>query len=186
MSLELEEEFAALRRRLDRLASDPDEELLERYELKRPPAPPGLYWRFRWLAGLILRRLQLSIWRADPWPVSLRQSTARARARPLLIWGVGADQDILRAACGGFSRLGDLLPGFVPVLVTDVPDFAFFSRLGWLVEYLPQLEGTGEQYEERKARFLARLYRGAPALPLSAGLAMASRGNEIRSWVNAQ
>jgi hypothetical protein len=53
------------------------------------------------------------------------------------------------------------------VLVTDVADFAFFSRLGWLVEYLPKLSGEGQAYELRKARFIAKLYRDAPALPVN-------------------
>jgi hypothetical protein len=101
----------------------------------------------------------------------------------LLIWAVGTDRDTLREACGGFSKLHDSLPGFAPVLVTDVADFAFFSRLGWLVEYLPRLAGEGGPYEERKARFLARLYRGAPTLPVDAGLEVGSRLEEICQWV---
>jgi hypothetical protein len=90
---------------------------------------------------------------------------------------------MLREACGGFSRMQDSLPGFALVLVTDVADFAFFSRLGWLVEYLPELAGQGEAYEDRKARLLARLYRGAPVLPVRAGLESGSRAEEIRRWV---
>jgi hypothetical protein len=64
--------------------------------------------------------------------------------------------------------------------VTDVADFAFFSRLGWLVEYLPELSGQGEPYDERKARLLARLYRGAPAVPVRAGLESGSLAEELR------
>lgn len=182
----LEEEIEALQRRLERLARDPDDELTERYELKRPPMPPGLYWRLRWLAGWVLRWLaSMPVWRPDPWPVRLKQSAATTRARPLLIWAVGAHRDSFRDACGGFSRLGDTFPGFAPVLVTDVPDFVFFSRLGWLVEYLPRLSGAGEPYQDRKMRFLARLYRGAPVLPLRAGLEMESRADDIRRWFNS-
>jgi hypothetical protein len=62
------------------------------------------------------------------------------------------------------------LPGFVPVLVTNVADFAFFSRLGWLVEYVPALSAPAGGYAERKQRHLAWRYRDAPALPVSAGL----------------
>ena len=185
--MSLEEEIEALRRHLDQLACDPDDELIERYELKRPPMPPGLYWRLRWLAGWVLRWLKpIWIWRPDPWPVSLKQAAANAKAKPLLIWAVGAHRDMLRDACGGFSCLGHALPEFAPVLITDVADFALFSRLGWLVEYLPRLAGEGEPYEERKVRFLARLYHGAPALPLSAGLEMDSQGDDIRRWLNAR
>jgi len=88
----------------------------------------------------------------------------------MLIWAVGADPETLREACTGLSEQWDSFPGFAPVLITDVADFAFFSRLGWLVEYLPRLTGQGEPYEERKLKYIARLYRGAPVLPVNAGL----------------
>ena len=180
--MSLEQEIEALRRHLDQLASDTDDDLTERYELTRPPVPPGLYWKLRWLAGRVLRPLKaMWTWRSDAWPVGLRQ--ADARARPLLIWAVGADRNTLRKACDGLSRLQSSLPGFAPVLVTDVVDFAFFSRLGWLVEYLPQLAGDGEPYDERKMRFLARLYQGAPALPVSAGLDVDCRADDIQRWI---
>jgi hypothetical protein len=66
--------------------------------------------------------------------------------------------------------LNGTIPRFVPILVTDVPDFAFFSRLGWLVEYVPTLAPPAGDYAERKRRYLAWRYRDAPALPASAGL----------------
>lgn len=50
--------------------------------------------------------------------------------RPFMIWALDTDRDTLRAACRGFETLRTTLPGFVPVLVTNVADFAFFSRLG--------------------------------------------------------
>ena len=182
--MSLEQEIEALRRQLDQLATETDDGLTERYELTRPPMPPGLYWRLRWLAGRILRSLKpMWIWRSDAWPAGLRQGDANARAMPLLIWAVGADRDTLRKACDGFSRLQVSLPGFAPVLVTDVVDFAFFSRLGWLVEYVPQLVGKGEPYDDRKMRFLARLYQGAPALPVSAGLDVDCQADDIQRWI---
>lgn len=175
----------SLRRELDGLAAAPDDDLLERYELKRPPVPPGLYWRLRWLAGMILRWLKsIGLWRSQSWPASLRQGGANARAKPLLIWAVGADRDSVRSACDGFSTLMGSSPGFAPVLVTDVADFAFFSRLGWLVEYVPRLSGEGACYEERKMRFLARLYSGALVLPLSAGLETTVTAADLRSWID--
>jgi hypothetical protein len=182
--MSLRAEMEALRGHLDDLARTADDSLTKRYTLRRPPLPPGLYWQLRWLAGRILRGLEaLHILRPDPWPVSLKQAATSAGARPLLIWAVGTDRGMLREACGGFSRMQDSLPGFALVLVTDVADFAFFSRLGWLVEYLPELAGQGEAYEDRKARLLARLYRGAPVLPVRAGLESGSRAEEIRRWV---
>jgi hypothetical protein len=175
------EEIEALQRHLDVLARTSDDDLTKRYSLRWPRRPPGLYWQFRWLVGLILRCLEATrIWRPDPWPVALKHATANGTARPLLIWAIGADCDTLRQACNGLSRHLDALPGFAPVLVTDVADFAFFSRLGWLVEYLPRLAGEGEPYEERKLKFLARLYHGAPVLPASA----ACQADDIRRWLD--
>lgn len=182
--MSLVEEIDALRKHLDGLADGSDDELIERYELKRPPIPPGLYWQLRWLAGWSLRWLKAArIWPADPWPVSLKQTQAHATAKPFLIWAVGTDCETLRAACTGFSRLQDSLSGFAPVLVTDVADFAFFSRLGWLVEYVPRVAGVGESYAQRKARFVARLYHNAPALPINAGLETGDQRDDIRQWL---
>jgi hypothetical protein len=88
-----------------------------------------------------------------------------ARAKPSLIWAVGTDRETLREACSGFARMQESLPGFAPVLVTDVADFAFFSRLGWLVEYLPELPAKGSHTRSAKRGFSpdctgARLFAG--------------------------
>lgn len=179
-----EEKVRRLQRHLNDLESDRDEALTSQYTLQKPPRPPGLYWQLRWLAGIILRWTEpLGLWRGDGWPASLKGASAGPTARPFLIWAVGTDRDTLRRACAGFQELHESLPGFVPVLVTDVADFAFFARLGWLVEYLPVLAGVGEVYERRKARFLARLYRGAPVLPAELGLEGANRAEEMRQWI---
>jgi hypothetical protein len=146
--------------------------------------PPGIYWRARWLVGKLLRWLEsMRLKEPDPWPVRLRQITGDANAKPLLIWAIGTDRDTLRDACRGFLKLHHSLSSFAPVLITDAADFAFFSRLGWLVEYVPSLSGEGCPYENRKARFLARLYHGAPALPVEAGLEVETAAEEIRRSV---
>ena len=183
MDMSLERDIQRLRQYLDDLSGCADDEL-RKYELLWPPMPPGLYWQIRWSVGWTLRCLEwMRLKEPDPWLVRLKQVAGSARAKPLLIWAVGTDRATLREACGGFSTLHDSLPGFAPVLVTDVADFAFFSRLGWLVEYLPRLAGEGGPYEEGKARFLARLYRNAPALPIHAGLEVESRTEKMREWV---
>ena len=169
--MSLKKEIRALEERLRELAAHKDDELSERYKFKRAPRPAGLYWQLRGLVGWTLRWLEArSPWRKNPWPVSLKQNSTEPKARPLIIWAVGTNRDTLREACTGLSKQWDSLPGFAPVLITDVADFTFFSRLGWLVEYLPRLTGQGEPYEERKLKYLARLYHGAPVLPVSAGL----------------
>jgi hypothetical protein len=174
------DDIKRLRQYLDHLADDDDEELA-RYELTRPPKPPGLYWQVRWLGGRMLRWLEaMGLKKPDPWPVALKQGSESYRAKPLLIWAVGTDRDTLREACLRFPELREALPGLAPVLVTDVADFAFFSRVGCLVEYLPEITGEGQRYEERKLRFLARLYRGAPALPARAVVETTGRLEAIR------
>lgn len=180
----LKEEIEALQQQLHELASHTDDELTARYQIKGTPRPPGLYWRLRGLAAYIVRRLVAkSPWRKSRWPVSLKQLALDPKAKPLLIWAIGTNRDILRETCTGLSKRWDSLPGFAPVLITDVADFAFFSRLGWLVEYVPHLAGQGEPYEERKLKYLARLYRGAPVLPVSASL-KASRGEfDLPRWL---
>ncbi|MEX2123391.1 MAG: hypothetical protein WD795_05830 [Woeseia sp.] len=172
-----------LRDHLDDLARGSIDDLAP-YELQWPPMPPGFYWRVRWLGSWLLRCLEsMRLKKIEIWPAGLKQVPDSARAKPLLIWAVGTDRNTLRAACRGFSQLQSSLPGFVPVLVTDVADFAFFSRLGWLVEYVPELQGPGETYTSRKARFLVRLYRDAPALPARAGLDVPARAEELRRLV---
>lgn len=184
MSASQRQEIEALARHLDELANDRDVDWAQRYTLRRPRMPPGLKWKLRWLAGRVVRGLEsIGVLRPDPWPASLRQSGAGARAQPLLIWALGTDRDSLRKACDGIARLQASLPEFAPVLVTDVADFAFYSRLGWLVEYLPRLSGEGEPYDERKMKFLARLYGGAPVLPVSIGLDADCRVDDIRQYL---
>ena len=169
----LKEEIKALERHLRELAAHTDDELAARYLIKRSPRPKGLYWQLRGIVGSILRWLEARWpWRKNPWPVSLKQQSTDSNAKAMLIWAVGADPKTLREACTGLSQQWDSFPGFAPVLITDVADFAFFSRLGWLVEFLPRLTGHGESYEERKLKYIARLYRGAPVIPFNVGLNM--------------
>lgn len=171
MTRNLQEEIEALQQRIRELASITDDDLAERYRIKGAPRPPGLYWRLRGIAAYIVRRLiALTPWRKVPWPVSLKQQSTHPKARPVIIWAIGTDRGTLRDGCTELGKRLASLRGFAPVLITDVADFAFFSRLGWLVEFLPPLAGHGEPYEERKLKYLARLYRGAPVIPVSAGL----------------
>ena len=167
----IDAEIQELRRRLDEMALEPDDDLGERYTMHRPGRPPGLYWQLRWLAGRILRRMKdTGILASDPWPASLKHGKSRKNARPLVVWAMGADPDSLRSSCATIADFLVSAPEFAPVLITDVPDFSYYSRLGWLIEYLPAVHGSGEAFESRKARFLARLYRGAVILPLRADL----------------
>jgi hypothetical protein len=77
-------------------------------------------------------------------------------------------RDELRSACGRIRQLQTGSPGWAPVLVTDVADFAFFSRLNWLVEYVPSLSAPADGYCGRKLRYLAWRYRDVPAISVTA------------------
>jgi hypothetical protein len=105
----------------------------------------------------------------DPWPASLKHSSINAKARPFVIWALGSNITTLRESCDSLSAALADIPGYAPILITDTADFAYYSRLGWLVEYLPDLSGEGKAFQSRKKQLLARLYRDAPALPLQVG-----------------
>lgn len=168
----LVEETRMLRYQLAKLAGDPEWPLLVRYELL--PQKPSPVWRQRFAqrVGRLLRVFGLSRSRylTQPWHAGLKHAVGSPDAMPLLIWAEGVDRQRLRESCRGFQCLLAGRTDLLPVLVTDVADFAFYSRLGWLVEYLPNLGGEGKYYE-RKRRYLAWRYRDALVVPASAGLA---------------
>jgi hypothetical protein len=164
-------EIIDLRERLRRLAAEVDVDLA-RYALRPLPSEvPSAYRRLRRAFGRQLRRWGLRPTPPlEPWFAGLNHYPHREDAKPLVIWALGCERDVLRAACRGFAEALHGAPGFAPVLVTDVADFAFFSRLGWLVELVPPLSAPAAAYAARKERYLAWRYRDAPALPVSAGL----------------
>ena len=170
--MSLHGEIEALRQHLAELAGQADTGLARRYALRPLPSErPSLYRRLRRALGRILRRLGLRpAPTPEPWLPGLKHIEGSETARPFLLWALGADSETLRLACPRFQAWQAALPGWAPVLVTDVADFAFFSRLGWLVEYVPVLSDPAGSYADRKLRYLAWRYRDAPALPVSAGL----------------
>ena len=161
-----------LRAHLGDLASAVDDELVRPHVLRIPSAERlSLYRRARMLVGRILRATGLMRARQlEPWLPTVKHAPDAADAKVWLIWAIGVERDELRRACATFSALQDDLPGYLPVLVTDVADFAYFSRLAWLVEYVPQRICGSGAYSERKQRYLAWRYRDAPAVPASIGL----------------
>jgi hypothetical protein len=179
--MSLRAEIAALRQDLERLSGEAEIDLAGRYALRFPPrGRMSVYRRLRMAVGRILRTLRLRRTPPpEPWLPGLRHVEHSDEARPLVIWALGIDRDTLRAACRNFKTLQAALPDFAPVLVTDVADFAFFSRLGWLVEYVPALSAPADGYAERKRRYLAWRYRDAPALPVSVALKQGLRIEEL-------
>jgi hypothetical protein len=171
--MSLRADIEALRAELEQLAGQADTGLGQRYALWHPPGQRRtLYRRFRKALGRLLRRIGLRpTTPLEPWLPGLKHIAASDGAKPLVIWAIGADQDQLRKACKGCERILETLPDRAPVLVTDIADFAFYSRLGWLIEYVPTLSEPAGGYRDRKRCYLAWRYRGAPALPVSIGLA---------------
>jgi hypothetical protein len=165
--MSVQDECRVLRERLAAWAAEPDPGL-DRYG-GRVAAPRGLWRQLRRRVGDTLRWLGVYPPLPDQrWRPALRHYPAPDEARPLLIWAVGEAPDDVKAAC---ERLQERLDGdtrWAPVLVTDHAAFAFYSRLGWLVEFLPALGSDAEQYAARKTRHLAWRYQQAPAVPLSA------------------
>lgn len=179
-----EADIAALRRKLHALAVEPDGGLETRYVLRRPQLPKTLYLQLRRLATQALRWLgRIGPRGGSPWPARLRHVAGSTKAVPLLIWSQGLDRKALHETCEGLRKCLSDMPDYAPVLVTDVADFAFFSRLGWMVEYLPELDGEGESYAARKTRLVARIYKDAPVLPAHVGLHADLTDERLRAWI---
>ena len=173
-------EIEYLRRQLNQMAEDFDASLSRKYHLEfwvpEPEPPPSLYRRIRGAAGRLLRWFGLLETRPppppppppEPWLTELKSIDYGAAANPLLVWAPGVDRDELHKVCTRIQKMQTRSPGWAPVLVTDVADFAFFSRLKWLVEYVPSLSAPAEGYSECKLRYLAWRHRDIPALPATA------------------
>lgn len=178
--MRMQDEILALQQQLREHSLTRDEALESRYTMQRPTRPPGLVWQLRWLAGRVVRWLNSKgLPGNDPWPVSLKHSSTSAKAQPLIVWGPDSNVDKLRESCDNLSETLANIPGYAPVLITEVADFGYYSRLGWLIEYLPDLSGSGDCFKTRKLRLLARLYRGAPAVPVQIGLLPKRERTEI-------
>lgn len=100
------------------------------------------------------------------WSPRLKHVPAAQDAKVVLFWAVGEhDKQDLRLALMAQLERFKSQSGGLGVLITNVPDFAFYSRLGWLVEFLPTLPGDSEAYAQQKLRYLAWRYRDAAVVP---------------------
>lgn len=160
------------RERVRQLAAEAEPRLATHYALWHPPGQRRtLYRRFRKALGRLLRLLHLRPPHVpEPWVTTLKDTAQSGTSNTLLVWALGVDSSVMRTACEELSRRLSQSSEWAPVLVTDVPDFAFYSRLGWLVEYVPKLSEPAGHYYDRKQRYLAWRYRDAPVLPVTAGL----------------
>lgn len=173
--MSLVKETQALRKLLAELAAGIEWEYLHRYDLLREKIPPKFWDRWFLIVWDVLAKTGLvrpHVTRYS-WQSALKHAPSTEGSTTFLIWALGIQQEELRAACDGFVMRFDSGSDIVPVLVTDVADFYYYSRLNWLVEYVPDLSGAGESYSERKQRYLAWRYQDAVVVPVSAGLASA-------------
>ena len=167
------QETQRLRQEMAELARNADPGLRVRYDLLRnkPPATLGARIRCMALRGLASLGLTAPPVTKFAWLPTLKHAQPDGEYRTLVIWALGFERVELRRCCEGFVKRLDAVSGVVPVLVTDVADFAYFSRLKWLVEYVPDLSGDGPSYRERKQRYLAWRYCDALVVPAAAGCA---------------
>ncbi len=179
--MSLVQETQALRETLAAWAADPEWSLLCRYDLLREKPSGSLSDRwFRrvksMLASFGLVRPHITKY---SWQPTLKHAQANVYSSTLLIWAIGVGREDLRVACEGFMNRLEAESGIVPVLVTDVADFYYFSRLKWLIEYVPELSGISPSYRDRKQHYLAWRYRDALVVPASVGRASEEEWNEV-------
>ncbi len=175
------EETQRLRLEFSELARNSDPGLRVRYDLLRdkPPATLGARIMRIALRGLASLGLAAPSVTSFAWLPTLKHAQPDGEYRTLVIWAVGIERAELRRCCEGFVKRLDAASGIIPVLITDVPDFAYYSRLKWLVEYVPDLSGDGVSYRERKQRYLAWRYRDALVVPAAAGCADLADWNRL-------
>lgn len=166
------EETRQLRQKISALAAQSEWDLLLRHDLLADKPPSRLIDRLyrsgrRFLGKIGALPPQLT---AYPWLGTLRHGkSAKETSRPILLWALDMPKEAVRSACYKLLSRLDAKQDLSPVLVTDRADFAFYSRLKILVEYLPDLPGEGMNYQARKQRYLAWRYRTAVVIPLGAG-----------------
>jgi hypothetical protein len=102
------------------------------------------------------------------WPVGLKHAERSEEGLVVVLWALGSTREEICSACDEIARLDGPSARFTPVLLTDVAYFAYYARLGWLVEYLPNWTGPAASHRERKLAYLAWRYRHALVVPLSA------------------
>lgn len=99
------------------------------------------------------------------WSPRLKHVPVEPGAKVVLFWAVGEfDKQDLRLALSAQLEDFKAQGGGLGVLLTNVPVFGFYSRLGWLVEFLPALPGNRD-YVQQKLRYLAWRYRDAAVVP---------------------
>lgn len=162
-----------LREQIRAWAANPDWRFFVKYEIKPQRFWDKVWWAIRLGPGRMLRVLGLSraFYLNLKWDARLKHAPKPDEARTLVFWNDITDKVEAHAACEMGRALLHDSKDWVPVLVTEHADFAYYSRLSWLVEYLPQVAGketSPEAYVAIKKKYLAFRYRDALHLPLSA------------------
>ncbi|MCP3669842.1 MAG: hypothetical protein GY814_05325 [Gammaproteobacteria bacterium] len=184
--MSLVEETHELRSKLTAWATDPEWLLLIRYDLRRNKPPHSLVERwYQWMRNVLARLRVMPPYVTEySWLPTLKHAQVDGDYTILLIWAVDVERDELRLDCEGFIKHLEDTSGLVPVLVTNTADFAYFSRLKWLVEYVPSLRGEGSDFDVRKQHYLAWRYSDALVVPVSAGRASTTEWRELLEMVH--
>lgn len=125
-------------------------------------------WQRLWC--FTFHTLQLARLLLSSWHPGLKHGCANPSGTVVLLDDLDDHSDF-HQVCTSLKELLANYSSLAPVLITEHADFAFYSRLGWLVEYLPKTLPNHEAYIARKKRYLAWRYKYALVIPLSAGRA---------------
>ncbi len=105
------------------------------------------------------------------WQKDLKHAPRNKAQHSLVLYSEGMEKNTQRTICNKILKFFHDFPQFVPVLMTDIADFAYYSRLHILVEYLPALTCKKETiYKQKKKQYLAWLYRDTVFLDLQANM----------------
>lgn len=153
-----------LQKRMRRLATHPDRSF---YYAHVPIATKGFNDRPQTLKEWFRQKLPFQIPLHYMWNWEASLNYAPREGQTAVCMSTLPDMNKLRGAA---ERLDEIFKelGLVPVLCATMVDFPFFVRLGWQVEYLPQLSGS-LSYADRKLRYIALRYREALFLPIELG-----------------
>lgn len=174
------EDTFAIRNELANLRLHPDLKLLITYDLLAQGKPKYIFKILNKISVFLssFRHTQ-AILTKYKWNPSLKHGKKINEGRILLIWGCGIEKKKLRDCCEGLFKLINESNFFIPVLVTDIADFSYFSRLGWLIEYLPEISGDGHSYQKRKKNYLAWRYKEAVIVYATVGLLSKAEFTEL-------
>ena len=102
------------------------------------------------------------------WNSGLKHYTGKSKHTILVVDNVNDKEKIFKV-CTNLKNIFLSLNETSIVLITNYADFHFYSRLGWMIEYLPSALPNSSLYIAQKKQYLAWRYKNSTVLPLSLG-----------------